>query len=264
MVAAQQKTARLRMTELVRLSAGRQLRVRYRGSAFGVLWSFANPVLTTAIYTAIFGTAFAHFYGGSTKTYLLSAFLGVVVVTYFLQATGEALVSVVANGPLLNKIAIDPETFPIAAVAANVFQQLLTTFPAVLLIAVFATHDPLRVVLVPFVLAGVVLMAIGFSLALAALYVFFRDLAYLWTIIAFVLWLSSPVFYPAELVPASVRQFVAVNPVGLAINALRDVSLATEPLHLGQIARFLVAAVFVAFAGHLLFVKLRSQFMDLL
>jgi len=253
-----------RRLELIRLSALRQLRARYRGSALGVLWSFANPLLTTAIYTLIFGTAFARYYGGSTSAYVVSAFVGVVVVTYFLQATGEALVTVVASGGLLNKIAVDPETFPAAAVAANTFQQLMTTFPALLLIALFATHDPLRVLLVPFVLAGIVAMTLGIALALSALYVFFRDLAYLWAIVGFVLWLSSPVFYPSALVPATVRQFLIVNPVGMAIGAIREVTIATGPLAVATIARFLVAALVVALLGHLLFTRLRSEFMDLL
>lgn len=229
-----------------------------------MLWSFANPVLTTAIYTVIFGTAFARYYGGSKGLYILSAFVGVVIVTYFLQSTGEALVTVVSSGGLLNKIAIDPETFPVAAVAANTFQQLITTFPVVLVISIFTTHDPLRVLLVPFVLAGVVLMVLGFSLGLAALYVFFRDLSYLWAIIGFVLWLSSPVFYPAALVPDGVRDLLVVNPVGMAIGAAREVAISTGPLDLGTIARFLIVSVAVAILGHALLRRLRPEFMDLI
>jgi homopolymeric O-antigen transport system permease protein len=261
---ADPRRAMRRRVELVRLSAVRQLRARYRGTAFGVLWSFANPVLTTAIYTALFGTAFARYYGGSQTSYLLSAFVGVVVVTFFLQSTSEALVSVVNSGALLNKIAVEPEIFPVASVAANAFQQMITTFPVIVVIAALETHDPLRVILIPFVAAGIALMSLGFSLALAALYVFFRDLAYLWSIVAFLLWVSSPVFYPPELVPPAVRAFVSVNPVAMAIGALREVTLATQPLHLGLVARFLAASVIVAFAGHALFTKLRSEFMDLL
>lgn len=253
-----------RHVELVRLSAVRQLRARYRGSAFGVLWSFANPLLTTAIYTAIFGSAFARYYGGSTSRYVVSAFVGVAVVTYFLQATGEALVAVVGNGGLLNKIAIDPETFPAAAIAANTFQQALTVFPVLILISAFATHDPLRVVLVPFVIAAIVLMTLGISVTLSVLYVFFRDLAYLWGIIGFVLWLSSPVFYPPELVPAAVRTFLGVNPVGMAIGALREVTINRGPVAFGTIGWFFVASVLVACAGHVLFRRLRPEFMDLL
>ena len=56
-----------RQLELVRMSAIRQLKGRYRGTALGVLWSFANPLLMTGLYTVLFGTAFASYYGGSTN-----------------------------------------------------------------------------------------------------------------------------------------------------------------------------------------------------
>jgi ABC-type polysaccharide/polyol phosphate export permease len=253
-----------RHLEIVRLSAVRQLRSRYRGSALGVLWSFANPILMTLIYTAIFGTAFARYYGGSTNRYVASAFVGVVVVTVFLQATADALPSVVANGALLNKIAIDPETFPFAALAANFYQQALTTFPMLIVMAVVLTHDPLRVALVPLVLAGVFLLTAGFALLLSALYVFFRDLSYLWGVVGFIFWLTSPVFYPAELVPAQVRQFLGINPVGLAITALRDVTIDTGPVRFAVIGKFLLVAVVIVVAGHLAFRARRREYMDLL
>jgi ABC-type polysaccharide/polyol phosphate export permease len=252
-----------RQIDLIRISALRQLKARYRGTALGVMWSFANPLLMTALYTTIFGTAFASYYG-SKSTYIFSAFVGVVVVTFFLQATGEALSAVVGNGGLLNKIAIDPEIFPIAAIAANVFQQSVTAFPVILVLSAFLTHDPVRVLLVPVVMVGIVALVTGFSLVLATLYVFFRDLSYLWGIVGFVFWMTSPVFYPAELVPPFVRQWVALNPVALGISALREVTLAHGTLKAGTIGVFLVVGVAAAVIGHVLFRTMRRDFMDLL
>jgi homopolymeric O-antigen transport system permease protein len=253
-----------RQVELVRVSALRQLKARYRGTTLGVLWSFANPLLMTALYTLIFGTAFASYYNGSTSRYVFSAFVGVVVVTFFTQSTSEALGTVVANGGLLNKISLDPETFPIAAIAANAYQQALTTFPLILILSAALTHDPRRIALVPVVLCGIVALCAGAGLALAALYVFFRDLSYLWGVAAFVIWMTCPVFYPAALVPVAVRPFLSVNPVGLGIGALREVTLGIGPIDYGAIAGFLFAALVSVAVGHALFRTLRHEFMNLL
>ncbi|MBV8750368.1 MAG: ABC transporter permease [Candidatus Eremiobacteraeota bacterium] len=252
-----------RELELIRITALRVLKVRYRGTALGVLWSFANPVLMTLLYAAIFGTAFAGFYG-SRGMYMLSAFVGVVVMTFFIQATGDAIASVVANGGLMNKIAVPSEVFPLAMIAANLFQQCITTFPAVLLICAVLTHDPLRVLLVPFVLLAAVGMTAGFCLALAALYVFFRDLPHLWAIIGFVIWLTSPVFYPAELVPPAVRAYLAVNPIGQAMTTLRELTLTRGPLPLAHVGVTLFSGVVILIVGTALFRSLRKDFMDLL
>jgi ABC-type polysaccharide/polyol phosphate export permease len=250
--------------EVVRMSAIRLLKTRYRGTSLGVLWSFANPLLLTGLYATIFGTAFASYYGGSISRYVFSAFVGVAVVIFFSQATTEALTAVVGNGGLLNKIALDPETFPIAALGANAFQQLTTTFPVVMLLSAFLTHDPIRVLLVPVVFAGVLLLCTGFGLTLATLYVFFRDLLYLWGIIGFIIWMTCPVFYPAALVPAGVRPWLTMNPVGMGIGALREVALGRGPIDYGLVGQFLVVAVACAVIGHTVFRAMQRDFMDLL
>jgi lipopolysaccharide transport system permease protein len=253
-----------RNAELVRLSAFRALKVRYRGTALGILWSFFNPVLMTLVYTTIFGTAFSKYYDGSVTRYVLSAFVGLAVVTFFVNATNEALTSIVLSGGLLNKIALPPITFPLASVAANAFQQGVTTFPIVLIISIAVTHDPLRVLLVPVVLASVVMLVTGFSLILATLYVFFRDLPHLWAISGFILWLSSPMFYPIEVVPAAVRPWYNLNPVGQAIVALREVAIVRGPHHWHAIVVVLVAGLGSLLIGLWVFRVTRRDFMDLI
>jgi len=253
-----------RLLELIRITALRSLKVRYRGTVLGVIWSFMNPVLMTLVYTAIFGTAFSKYYDGSVVRYLLSAFVGLVIVTFFLNATGEALTTIVANGFLLNKIALPPVMFPAAAVASNLFQHAVTTFPIVFAISIVVTRDPLRVALVPVVLFAAVLLTAGFSLALSALYVFFRDLPHLWAIVGFILWLTSPLFYPIEFVPASVRPYYDLNPIGVAITALREVTIQRGPLHLSSIVIALAAGVVTLVLGAAFFRVTRREFMDLL
>jgi len=253
-----------RQFDIIRMSAIRQLKVRYRGTFFGVLWSFANPILMTGLYTLLFGTAFSAYYGGSVVRYVFSAFVGVLVVTFFSQATAEALTSVVSNGGLLNKIAVDSETFPVASIAANTFQQAITTFPAIIVLTAVITRDPLRVVLAPIDLMALVALVAGFGLALSTLFVFFRDVAQLWGVISFVIWMTSPVFYPAALVPAAVRPWFEINPIGLAIAALRDVSLGRGPIDGLLQATFVVASLLFVIVGHAIFRANRKKFMDLL
>ncbi len=253
-----------RSLQLVRISAFRALKVRYRGTALGILWSFTNPLLMTAVYTAIFGTAFSKYYDGSVLRYVLSAFVGLVVVTFFMNSTSEALPSVVANGSLLNKIALPPEIFPLAAVASNVFQQGVTSFPIVFVISLVITHDPLRAVLVPVVLASVVLLVTGVSLALSTLFVFFRDLPHLWEIAGFILWFTSPLFYPLAVVPAQIRPWYNLNPVGQGVTALREVTIMTGPIHYRSIVVALAFGIVWFALGAWFFSAKRRDFMDLL
>jgi lipopolysaccharide transport system permease protein len=253
-----------RLAGLIRIAAMRSLKVRYRGSAVGILWSFSNPLLMTLMYTVVFGAAFLQYFDHSIVRYLVYVFVGLSVVTFFLNATSDALLTVVTNGALLNKIALPPAVFPLASVAANLFQQLCTTFPVVFIISIVVTHDPVRVVLVPVVLAGFVLLATGFALALAALYVFFRDLSYIWGVGSFMLWMTSPLFYPAQVVSERVRVWFHLNPVGIELGALREVVLGAGPIDWALIGMALSAGIIACCLGSLIFVRTRSRFMDLL
>jgi ABC-type polysaccharide/polyol phosphate export permease len=246
------------------MTALRSLKVRYRGTILGVLWSFANPVMMTVVYTAIFGTAYAKYYDGSIVKYIISAFVGLVVVSFFLGTTSEALTSIVGNGTLLNKIAVPPAVFPLSAVTANVFQQSVTTFPILLIGSALETHDPVRVALTPLVLVTLVMLSAGFGLALSSLYVYFRDLPHLWSIAGFILWITSPLFYPAAITPAQIRPWFAINPVASEIAALREVTLVTGPLHAGVVLAALAGSSVVLAAGVLVFKVMRRDFMDLL
>ncbi len=253
-----------RQIGLIRLSAIRQLKIRYRGTIFGVFWSFANPILMTALYTALFGTAFAKYYGNSVPQYVFSAFIGVTVVTLFLQGTSEALVSVVSNGGLLNKIAVDCEIFPLASVAANVCQQAVTSLPCILLVCIVATRSPLHVVLTMIMACLIVVFITGTGLLLAAGYVFFRDLSYLWNVIGFVLWMTSPVFYPAAIVPERIRIWFEINPIALMISGLRMAALGGERLELKLFAISAAVALGSMALGHAVFRIAKPAFMDLL
>jgi ABC-type polysaccharide/polyol phosphate export permease len=253
-----------RIVDLVRISAMRALKVRYRGTVLGILWSFANPVLMTTIYSSIFGTAFSKYYDGSVTRYVVSAFVGLVVVTFFLSATNESLQAIVGGGSLLNKIALPPLVFPLSAVAANVFQHAVTAFPIVFVLSIVLTHDPLRVLLVPFVLAAIVMLTAGFSIALSVLFVFFRDLPHVWNIVGFVLWLTSALFYPAQLVPANMRFWYGLNPVGQAISALREVAINRGPIDFNPIVATVFAGALALAAGAWLYRITRRELMDLL
>lgn len=249
---------------MVAMLAARSLKIRYRGSALGVFWSLSNPLLMTAIYAAIFGTAFASAYGGSISAYALAVFTALAVLAFFAGTTSQALSSIVGNGALLNKIALPMSVFPVSVVAANVFQLLVGTAPLLLAVTLLRTHSPVNAVALVFPLAGLVLISLGFGLALSALYVYFRDLPYLYEVLTFILYMTSPVFYPASLVPPSVRSYIALNPIANIVESVRAIALTPELPHARTLLGPLVVGAITLAAGAALFRLLRADILDLL
>ncbi|MFN2461578.1 MAG: ABC transporter permease [Candidatus Velthaea sp.] len=255
---------RHRYADLVTTLAARTLKVRYRGSVLGVFWSLSNPLLMTLIYELLFGAAFSQYYGNSRLNYVLAVFVALAVLSFFSTSTSQALTSIVANGGLLNKMSIPYSAFPVSVIAANAFQLCAGTLPLLLLVTLYRTHSVWHVVALAGPLAGLILICLGFGFALAVVYVYFRDIPYLYEVFTFVLYMTTPVFYPAQLVPASVRGYLALNPIAGIVEAVRTIALSPQPIAPSLIVSSLGVGC-VAFAGGwLVLAAMRRDVVDLL
>ncbi len=253
-----------RYWELLQVLVERNLKVRYRGSFLGVYWSLLNPLIMTGLYTAIFGATFASYYHNSLVNYLLAAFTGLVIMNFFTASTSQSLSSVVGNGSLLNKIRLPVSVFPVSMIAANVFQFAIGVLP-LLAIATFITSKSLINVfalLLPLISLSLVCAGIGFLVS--ALFVFFRDLPYFYELFTFVVWVSSPIFYPADIVPAQVKPFLRLNPLSPIIESLRQISLSGTLPDITLIWGSLLSGIIILTLGWLCFQWWRPRFMDLL
>jgi lipopolysaccharide transport system permease protein len=250
--------------ELLFVLVKRNLKRRYRGSFLGIYWSLLSPIIMTALYAAIFGTAFAAYYDNSTLNYVLAAFTGLVVINFFASSTSQALVSVVENGAIVNKIRLPLFIFPLSFIGANVFQLLMGVFPLLLLMTLWLSHSLVNVILLLFPLTALVLVCAGISLLISALYVFFRDLPYFYELLNFLLWISSPIFYPSEIVPEGVKKILVFNPLLPIVNSIRQITLSGNFPDLSLIIASLFSGIIVLIIGAIAFVLWQDKFMDLL
>lgn len=253
-----------RYWELLQVLVTRTLKVRYRGSFLGVYWSLLNPLIMTGLYTAIFGATFASYYANSIPNYVLAAFTGLVVINFFSSSTTQALTSVVSNGALLNKIRLPVSVFPISMIAANVFQFAVGVLPLLVVITLINSKSIINVLalILPFI--ALILVCTGVGFLVSALYVFFRDLPYFYELVVFVIWVSSPVFYPAAIVPPQVKPFLGLNPLSPIIESLRQITLSGTLPDLSLIWGALLSGIIILSLGWACFQLWRHQFMDLL
>jgi lipopolysaccharide transport system permease protein len=253
-----------RYWELLSVLVPQNLHARYRGSFLGVYWSLLNPLLMMGIYTAIFGAAFASYYNNSILNYILAAFTGLVVTNFYAASTAQALSSVVGNGGLLNKMRLPVGIFPVSMIAANLFQFSMGVLPLLAIVTLVITKNPLNILALLFPLLSLALVSMGVGFLVSALFVFFRDLGYFYELVCFVMWMSSPVFYPAEIIPQQVKPFIGLNPLVPIIENLREITLAGTLPEPSSLAGSLLSGVIILAFGWAFFQWLRPQFMDLL
>lgn len=242
----------------------RNLKVRYRGSTLGIYWSLINPLIMTGVYSALFGAAFAEYYNDSILNYSLAAFTGMVVINFFSASTSQALSSIVMSGDWLNKMSLPVSAFPISMVGANLYQLCAGALPILALATLIISGSFLNIVALALPLMGLVMVSTGVGLMTAAMNVFYRDIPYLYELATFGLWISSPIFYPVEIVPEKVRAFLVFHPVLPIIQSVRQIVLSGAiPDVLLMIPIVFSSLVFLGL-GWLIFLRLKPQFMDLL
>lgn len=253
-----------RYTDVLAVLTGRNVKTRYRGSTFGVFWSLVNPLIMTFVYTAVFGHAFAPYYRNSALLYMLAVFIGLVVNGFFASSTAQALHSVVSSSSLINKVRTPPSVYPMAQLVSSGFQLAAGSVPLLIVIALVFTHSLLNVVALVVPLLALGLLALGTSWIVSALYVFFRDVPYLYDLVLFAMWVATPVFYPLAIVGERYRPLIEWNPLTQIIETIRALALGTHaPTAVGMLMPLAAGAV-VAVAGWAIFRSTSARFMDYL
>ncbi len=255
---------RRRYLELLEVLTVRHLNTRFRGSRLGVLWSLLNPAIMTGVYTAIFSKALLRYYGGSMWQYALAVFTGLITINLFSGSTAQALYSIVGNGQLLNKIRLPINVFPMSYVGSYLMQFAIGTLPLLVVITAISSKSALNVVALVLPLAALAMLCIGVALVVSVSFVYFRDLPYFYELVVFMLWITSPVFYPAAIVPAAVRHVLVFNPIAQIIGSLRQIALSGDAPDLGLAGGALASGIVALLVGAAVLRATRYRLMEML
>ncbi len=199
----------------------RDIKIRYRRSILGVLWTILNPVMMMIVMTLVFSNIFRF----EIENFPIYFFCGNILFSYMVESTTNALYSIVGGGNLIKKVYIPKYLFPLSKALSGLV-NLFFSFIAMLGIMLL-TGAPFHVTLLmaPLVIAYVVIFSIGLGLILSMAMVFFRDVAHLYSIATLVWMYLTPVFYPPSLLADRMPAVLMLNPMYHFISMMRDVVL---------------------------------------
>jgi lipopolysaccharide transport system permease protein len=247
----------------------RSIESRYRGSYLGILWSVLNPVLMLGIYFTVFGIIFSgHFRDPAVESrtdFAMSMFLGLTLYSLLADSLGTGPLQIVGNVNLVKKVVFPLEILPLSQAGSLWFNLLIGLLLALGGSAFFGSGLSLvGLAWLPLILFPLLMLCAGLSLLLAALGVFFRDLAQAMPFVAQVVLYASAVFYPVSRIPPHVWAFLKWNPFLQTVVLARTVILWGMPVNVRALAYTYVAGFAVLLFGHWVFQKLRSAFADVL
>lgn len=194
-------------------------KLRYQGSVLGYLWSLLRPLALFSILYIVFSRFFG--LGHGVPHYPAYLLLGIVMWTYFQEASVIGLRAIVDKGDLIRKTNV-PKFILVLSTSFSAFVNLMLNFIAVGFFLVLSGADVRwPAIFLPLILIELLVFSGAVSFFLAALFVRFRDITYIWELFMQLFFYATPIIYPLTFVPAHLRGLLMLNPMAQMIQLAR-------------------------------------------
>ncbi len=199
----------------------RDIKIRYRKSFLGLLWTVLNPLLMMMVITFVFSTLFK----SNIENFAVYFLTGNLFFMLNSEATTQAQLSILNNGALIKKVYIPKYLFPISKVLSALV-NFCFAFCALIIVMVVTKatfHPTILLFFIP--VFYLILFSTGLGLILSSLTVYFRDLSHLYNVVILAWMYFTPIFYPIEIVPEAKRYLLGFNPMYKYISFFRQLAL---------------------------------------
>ncbi len=202
------------LTEMVRTD----FKLRYQGSTLGYLWSLLKPLMLFAVLYTVF-TRFLRFGGDPT-----SLLLGIVLWSFFVEATTTSLTSIVDTGDLIRKIKFPKYLIVLSTSFSALINLLLNLVVVLVFVLIFGGNISVYTFLFfPLVIIELYVFTLAVSFIISTLYVKFRDVNYIWEVGIQLLFFMTPIIYPLSYIPNETFQTIlTLNPLTQIIQSARE------------------------------------------
>lgn len=241
------------LVELVK----KNIKLKYRRSYLGILWTLIEPLLTMMVLTLVFGT----FFGNDDPKYPVYILCGRLLYAFFSTGTKAGLKSISSNASMIKKVYVPKYIYVFSVIVSNFITFLIS------LIVLVGVGAVLKVQVTVYMLQAIVpllilfLFTMGCGLILATLNVFFRDVEYIWSVATMLVMYASAIFYqPDRIINTGNGWIFNINPIFMCIANFRSAILYGEPMNMTYCYTSLAMAVVTLVIGTYLFYKKQDKF----
>lgn len=234
----------------------RDFKKKYKRTVLGMGWSVLSPILQLVVMAVVF----TQFFGRTTPHYIIYLFAGNLIFSYFRESTNAGMGSLVANTGIISKINLPKYIFLLSRNTASFINFALT----LVVFLLFAFCDGItfswHLFLLIFPIGCVLIFNIGVGLVLSALFVFFKDIQYLYDVFTMLLMYVSAIFYTVDTYSATVQRLFHLNPIYVYIKYVRTLVIDGRIPSLEYHGLCLFYAFFVLLVGALIYKKQNYKF----
>lgn len=243
--------------DLLKLLVSRDLKLKYRRSVLGYLWSILNPLLIMIVMSVVFSKMFNR----DIPYFPVYLFCGQLLFNYMNNTTHQAIFSITNNASLLKKTYVPRYIFTLSKITSGMVDFVFSL--GALIIVMLVTRTPFHWcnLLFPFVVLQLYIFCVGLGLFLAQANVFFRDIQYIYNAVTTAWMYLTPIFYPMDLLPDTLQWIVKrFNPMYFYVGQFRDLIYYGRLPGWGILAAGCVTAVAMLGIGVLCFNRSKDKF----
>lgn len=232
------------------------IKLKYKNSILGILWSMLDPLLMMIVLSIVFGSIFKN----NIPNFPVYVLIGRIVYSFFSQSTNASMESILANKQLIKKIYVPKYFFPLAKVCSTFITFLISFIPLVLVMIFTGVEFHGINFLVIFPLIYLLGIALGVGMILCSIRVFFGDIKHLYSVFLLMLMYMTPVFYPADIIAEKFMGIIKLNPLYTILNMIRDAMMYQTVSPVQDHIVSLVYMCFYLIIGFVVFYKSQDKF----
>lgn len=246
----------LRFQPLLVELVARDIKIKYRRSVLGVLWTLLSPLLMMIILSVVFSNLFK-FDIENFPLYLLS---GQVVFNFYSDATNSSMNAIIGSAGLIKKIYVPKYLFVLSRVLSSIINVLASFSALILVMLALRVELEWPILFVWYPMITLMIFSLGVGLFLAATTVKFRDIQHLYSVFITALTYLTPVIYPMSILPGWLYKIVLLNPITNYLQMFRGCMINNMFPTLSQVIVALLQAIIMLALGLYVFYKNQDEF----
>lgn len=196
----------------------KDIKLKYRNSVLGIIWSMLNPLLVMVVLTFIFSNLFKN----KIPNFPVYCLSGKLLYDFFSLSTNQCLKSITGKSSLIKKIYVPKYIYPLSRVISSFIISLISFIPLIIIIIVMKVPLNIMMLIIGYPLLSLFFTALGIGLFLSTINVFFRDMEHLYSVILLMIMYMSAIFYSPDIIHAKYAFVLKFNPIFPVISVFRD------------------------------------------
>jgi lipopolysaccharide transport system permease protein len=243
---------------LIWILAVTDLKLRYRNSVLGFLWSILEPLFLLLVLYIVFN----YILRSDVENYPLFLLIGLITWNTFSRGTSMGSNSILARAGIVLTIPLTKIVLPISSVVTSFLMLFFELTIFVVFMIGFQFIPPISIIYLPLVFIPLFIFTLGMALSLSVLNVLYRDVSYIWTIILQAGFFLTPIIYKINILPETLQEILMLNPMAHIVIWVQDFAIFGQLPSLESVAYTFTSSIVMLIVGLLVFYKLQGKMVD--